>query len=100
MCAQHASREAPTGIVANVKCKLLLPHTDPFSSIIATVCGHQHERANLSLYILAEKCKTLFAVFLADISFFQQIKQISFLQVPMYTPPVLNDVINFKFAFN
>jgi hypothetical protein len=70
MCAQHASREAPTGIVANVKCKLLLPHTDPFSSIIATVSGHQHERANLSLYILAEKCKTLFAVFLADISFF------------------------------
>ena len=51
-CARHASREAPTSIVANVKCKLLLSHTDPFSSIIATVCGHQHERANLSVYVL------------------------------------------------
>ena len=52
LCTRHASIEASTSIVANVKCKLLLSHTDPFSSIIATVCGHQHERANLSVYVL------------------------------------------------
>jgi hypothetical protein len=40
MCAQYASREAPTSIVANVKCKLLLPRDRALARVASGGSGH------------------------------------------------------------